>query len=229
MVSSPTRTHVLLLPSKVAKLSRDEREMDPDAEMKVSLWRPDMLTGVIELRDDLTIARADTSAGLVLGWPLPRMHGRELTRFLHCPRGLTYEDLMGAKGRGGGSRRMPVAGPRKAFEGRHSDGMPLQLTLQGAQKNGKERRRAVIMIKVGGCLHRRRFNCARTSSQGPRYSWVFVPPVLPLSRAWNPGSGCLHGRSYGRIRHCASTPQNSPPRASRCSPPTRALWSSCRS
>ena len=55
-----------------------------------------------------------------------------LQRFLHLPAGTTFEKMMGAKRSKGKSMKggTPSVGPKITFEGYHSDGQPLSITLQ---------------------------------------------------------------------------------------------------
>ena len=58
-----------------------EPTSDEEVELvAVSLWRPDMVTGMIELDSALKIMKADSMAAAALGHTLPSMYGRNLSR-----------------------------------------------------------------------------------------------------------------------------------------------------
>lgn len=46
----------------------------------VSLWRPDMVTGMVELDRSLKVMKADAMAAAALGHTLPSLYGRNLSR-----------------------------------------------------------------------------------------------------------------------------------------------------
>lgn len=54
-------------------------EGEPDVFVYVSLWRADMLTGVVEISDAGVIVKADPATGLVFG----RLHSVLLNHYLH--------------------------------------------------------------------------------------------------------------------------------------------------
>lgn len=129
----------------------------------VTLWRPEMVTGVLELDASLKILKADGHAAMALGRSLPTLYGHHLQRFLKqgaVP--LTFDELMGVKAKnatrpGGGLKgRKPGAlhgtGPKRQLEGLHKDGYPLALTMQAALKHGRDRERLVVMVKTNSSI-----------------------------------------------------------------------------
>ncbi|KAG2422329.1 hypothetical protein HXX76_016114 [Chlamydomonas incerta] len=156
----------------------------------IRLWRPELLTGVIELNERMTVLKADPVAGLIFGIPASSMCQQPLTRFLKLgppgapsmksgviggtlsvrsgaagvgaaagPRGsasgapnqlVSMESLLGNKHvKGGikGGKNAHKTGPRRVFEARHADGLPLQISFQAALKAGSATQRLVAAIK----------------------------------------------------------------------------------
>ncbi|KXZ48338.1 hypothetical protein GPECTOR_28g744 [Gonium pectorale] len=138
----------------------------------VRLWRPEMLSGVLELNDRMMVVKADAAAGLIFGIPSYSMNQQPLSRFLKLgppgalsmksgavsavsgatnahPHLLSKEALMGNKHVKGGMKGKIAhrTGPRRIFEARHADGMPLQIALQVALKNGTSSTRLMAAIK----------------------------------------------------------------------------------
>ncbi|PNW87648.1 hypothetical protein CHLRE_02g142166v5 [Chlamydomonas reinhardtii] len=156
----------------------------------IRLWRPELLTGVIELNERMTVLKADPVAGLIFGIPASSMSQQPLTRFLKLgppgamsmksglvgaalsvrsgaggggavagPRGsasgaatqlISMESLLGNKHvKGGmkGGKNAHKTGPRRVFEARHADGLPLQISFQAALKAGSATQRLVAAIK----------------------------------------------------------------------------------
>ena len=122
-----------------------------DAVVEIKLWRPDMLSGVLEVDRDLKIIKGDISAAAVFGRSLPQMFGRNLRAFLKPLQSsaITVKELMGirASKAGGVKKKHPVVGPKRQFEGLHSDGLPLTVTLQLALKNGVDENKMVALVK----------------------------------------------------------------------------------
>ncbi|GAX73194.1 hypothetical protein CEUSTIGMA_g647.t1 [Chlamydomonas eustigma] len=125
----------------------------------VQLWRPDMLTGIIEIDANLKITKSDALAAAVLGQTTSSLYSMHLGRILDLPSGTTFNSLLSAKrlkGSDQGVRRnvgsLGHVGPSKKFEGRHGDGQQLSITFQGALKYGKldaDRLMAMIKCKSG--------------------------------------------------------------------------------
>ncbi|GLI68263.1 hypothetical protein VaNZ11_012618, partial [Volvox africanus] len=159
----------------------------------VKLWRPELLSGVLELNEKMVVVKADSAAGLIFGVPSYTMSQQPLSRFLKLgPPGansvrknstastpgasgpevritasndavaagdggatqpaplITRESLMGnhhIKGGMKGGKLAHKTGPRRIFEARHADGMPLQISFQVALKNGTSATRLVAAIK----------------------------------------------------------------------------------
>ncbi|GIL79405.1 hypothetical protein Vretimale_18290 [Volvox reticuliferus] len=159
----------------------------------VKLWRPELLSGVLELNEKMVVVKADSAAGLIFGVPSYTMSQQPLWRFLKLgapgstslhktsavsapgANGLevrvsasnnavaagdgdsaqpapliTKESLMGnhhVKGGMKGGKLAHKTGPRRIFEARHADGMPLQISFQVAMKNGTSATRLIAAIK----------------------------------------------------------------------------------
>ncbi|KAG2487286.1 hypothetical protein HYH03_014127 [Edaphochlamys debaryana] len=145
----------------------------------IKLWRPELLGGVMELNDRMTVIKADTAAGLIFGVPATSMFQQPLSRFLKLgPPGaqsvklgaapgaafkagaaggdagsaqqlLSKESLLGNTHAKGGMKGKVAhrTGPRRVFEARHMDGLPLQISLQVAMKNGNSNTRLMALIK----------------------------------------------------------------------------------
>ena len=66
------------LPSQIEAF---EPTSDEEVELvAVSLWRPDMVTGMVELDSALKVMKADRMAAAALGHTLPSMYGKNLSR-----------------------------------------------------------------------------------------------------------------------------------------------------
>ena len=52
--------------------------------IKLQLWRRDILTGVMELNDDLKIMRADPTVGLIVGMPSTHLLKQPLHKCVRC-------------------------------------------------------------------------------------------------------------------------------------------------
>lgn len=51
------------------------------SRIRVTLWRRDMLTGVVELDEDLVVRRASPMTGLIVGVPSTAMLKKPLQRY----------------------------------------------------------------------------------------------------------------------------------------------------
>jgi hypothetical protein len=110
--------------------------MHAGAAYAISLWRPDMITGVIELTHDLRIAKADVMAALALGRELPDMHMRHLGRVVKLTPGFDFDELLGWRTKTGKAvkkkKQVRHDEGRGGEEGRDESG-------EGYERQGKER------------------------------------------------------------------------------------------
>ncbi|GLI66740.1 hypothetical protein VaNZ11_010687 [Volvox africanus] len=103
---------------------------------RIILWRRDVLTGVVELDDQLIVRRADVSTGLIVGLPPPSLQRMPLHRLLDINKGMSWQDLMLSDSRKHkpsalkGSTTAVVSEPR-AFIGPHPDGGTMRIIVQG--------------------------------------------------------------------------------------------------
>ncbi|KAG2424794.1 hypothetical protein HXX76_014218 [Chlamydomonas incerta] len=125
----------------------------PQNLARIILWRRDLLCGVVELDEQLTVRRADMDTGLIVGLPPSSLGHMPLHRLLpEVPAGAKWGELMkdaggGKKGKAadaaakksalkGGAVGLVVSGPR-AFLGAHPDGGTMRVLLQGVSSGAE--------------------------------------------------------------------------------------------
>ncbi|GLI61938.1 hypothetical protein VaNZ11_004468 [Volvox africanus] len=108
--------------------------------IRVTLWRRDLLTGVVELDEDLVIRRASPITGLIVGMPSTSMLKKPLQRFLDVPADTSWEKLAEAHSRHKKQRsalksssNRGVISPIMAFIGPHPDTGTMRIIVQGVQ------------------------------------------------------------------------------------------------
>ncbi|KAG2497227.1 hypothetical protein HYH03_004816 [Edaphochlamys debaryana] len=107
--------------------------------IRVTLWRRDLLTGVVELDENLVIRKANAMTGLIVGMPSSAMSKKPIQHFLNMPEGATWDSittahahhkqrsaLKTATNRGTISPVMPFLGP-------HPDSGTMRILCQGVQ------------------------------------------------------------------------------------------------
>ncbi|KXZ46877.1 hypothetical protein GPECTOR_40g611 [Gonium pectorale] len=110
--------------------------------MRVTLWRRDLLSGVVELDEGLVVRRASLMTGLIVGLPAGAMQRKPLARFLDLPEGATWERLAAAHSRGkrsalkASTARHGAISPLMAFVGPHPDMGTMRILVQGVQGGG---------------------------------------------------------------------------------------------
>ncbi|KAG2431591.1 hypothetical protein HYH02_013284 [Chlamydomonas schloesseri] len=118
--------------------------------VRLTLWRRDVLSGVVELDESLTLRRASPLLGLITGVPSSVMIRKPLSKFLNFPPEVTtWEQLVVATGAGnvhGHHRNQKsslksavdkgVVSPILALVGAHPDSGTMRLLVQGVTMLG---------------------------------------------------------------------------------------------
>ncbi|EFJ45817.1 hypothetical protein VOLCADRAFT_93925 [Volvox carteri f. nagariensis] len=99
---------------------------------RIILWRRDILTGTVELDEQLVVRKADISTGLIVGLPPSSLPKMPLSRS-HKPSALK------------GSTTAVVSEP-KAFIGPHPDGGTMRIILQGVSSLGSSSGRILVTL-----------------------------------------------------------------------------------
>lgn len=123
--------HVTVPKAAVMLVEGEQRE--DEQVVKLHLWRRDMLCGSVELDSNLTIRKADHSAGLILGVPPGLLPKHPLHRYIDIPPKISWESLMKIKQKRGALKTVStgvMSAPQK-FMGNHPDGGTMRVTLQG--------------------------------------------------------------------------------------------------
>ncbi|KAG2423934.1 hypothetical protein HXX76_014875 [Chlamydomonas incerta] len=113
----------------------------------VTLWRRDLLSGVVELDERLTVRRASPMAGLIVGLPSTAMMRKPIQRFLDMPADVSWEELVaqfarkghGAKQRSalkGAAGARGTVSPVMPFIGPHPDTGTMRILTQGVSVLG---------------------------------------------------------------------------------------------
>ncbi|GLC68270.1 hypothetical protein PLESTF_000670100 [Pleodorina starrii] len=117
-----------------------------EPRVRITLWRRDLLSGVVELDEELVIRRASPLTGLITGLPTTAMLRKPLSRFLNLPHVTSWEKLVAASGHQGHGHHKKSAlkatndrgsiSPVMAFIGPHPDTGTMRLMVQGVQTLG---------------------------------------------------------------------------------------------
>ncbi|KAG2434419.1 hypothetical protein HYH02_012249 [Chlamydomonas schloesseri] len=114
----------------------------------VTLWRRDLLTGVVELDERLVVRRASPMTGLIVGLPASAMMRKPIQKFLDMPTDVSWEQLVdqfGRKGHHGAKQRPALKGaaaargtvsPVMPFIGPHPDTGTMRILTQGVSVLG---------------------------------------------------------------------------------------------
>ncbi|GLC73343.1 hypothetical protein PLESTF_001365300 [Pleodorina starrii] len=110
------------------------------SRIRVTLWRRDLLTGVVELDEELTVRRASPMTGLITGIPSTAMLKKPLQKFLDLPADKSWEKLSEEHSRHRKQRsalkssgNRGVVSPVMAFIGPHPDTGTMRIIIQGVQ------------------------------------------------------------------------------------------------
>ncbi|EFJ47903.1 hypothetical protein VOLCADRAFT_104960 [Volvox carteri f. nagariensis] len=117
-----------------------------EPRVRVTLWRRDRLTSVLELDEELIIRRASPLTGLITGLPTSAMLRKPLSRFLNIPHSASWDKLVAATRQPGHGHHKKSAlkattdrgsiSPVMAFIGPHPDSGTMRLMVQGVQTLG---------------------------------------------------------------------------------------------
>ncbi|GLI60701.1 hypothetical protein VaNZ11_002794 [Volvox africanus] len=123
---------------------------DHEPRVRITLWRRDRLSSVLELDEELVIRRASPLTGLITGLPTTAMLRKALGRFVNLPDSASWEKLVAAACKQGHghhehhnkksamkatSDRGSIS-PVMAFIGPHPDSGTMRLMMQGVQTLG---------------------------------------------------------------------------------------------
>ncbi|GIM12312.1 hypothetical protein Vretimale_15676, partial [Volvox reticuliferus] len=116
------------------------------ARVRVVLWRRDLLSGVVELDEELTVRKANTSTGLIFGLPAAFMHKKPLGKFLDVPHGSTWTSLVASQRHHHhqpnrrsalkSSSERGIVSPLLVLTGPHPDGGSMRVVVQGVETLG---------------------------------------------------------------------------------------------
>ncbi|GFR46157.1 hypothetical protein Agub_g7684 [Astrephomene gubernaculifera] len=122
------------------------------SRLHITLWRRDLLSGVLELDEDLVVRRASPLAGLITGLPTSALLRKPLSRFLDLPpRAPTWDALVAVahphthahqhqhvhkKSALKATSDRGSISPVMAFIGPHPDSGTMRLIVQGVQTLG---------------------------------------------------------------------------------------------
>ncbi|EFJ48000.1 hypothetical protein VOLCADRAFT_91579 [Volvox carteri f. nagariensis] len=155
-------------PRRISRSACLQVELDEEAEgggaevngesgvrIQVTLWRRDLLSGVLELDDELIIRRASPLAGLITGLPTFAMLRRPLSQFLNIPHSASWDKLVAATRQPGHGHHKKSAlkattdrgsiSPVMAFIGPHPDSGTMRLMVQGVRTLGPGARPKVTL------------------------------------------------------------------------------------
>ncbi|KAG2482503.1 hypothetical protein HYH03_018578 [Edaphochlamys debaryana] len=104
--------------------------------IRLTLWRRDLMAGVVELDEDLVIRKASFLTGLITGVPASFMHKKPLSKFLDIPEGATWDKLVSGSGPKKKSALKaaplhPTVSPLLMYIGPHPDSGTMRLKMQG--------------------------------------------------------------------------------------------------
>mmetsp|Transcript_27632 Transcript_27632/g.60501 ORF Transcript_27632/g.60501 Transcript_27632/m.60501 type:complete len:2143 (+) Transcript_27632:192-6620(+) len=123
--------------------------------VQIALWRRDLMTGLVEVDDQLRVHKADAVSGLIMGTPHSAMLRTPLSKYLDLPdapwdqvMGIVSRNQRGALKGASAATRIEV-GQLKAYEGPHPDGGTMRILVQGCSHvdSSTGRTRISIMLK----------------------------------------------------------------------------------
>ncbi|KAG2494774.1 hypothetical protein HYH03_007018 [Edaphochlamys debaryana] len=163
--------------------------------IRLTLWRRDLMSGVLELDEDLVIRKASFLTGLITGVPSPFMHRKPLSRFLDVPEGATWDQLLSAAGPNSKQKSAlkaaplrPTVSPVLMYLGPHPDSGTMRLRIQGVHVPAPNGRAKIIAT-----LH------PDTSYTGAHVDLVRVLKLDDLAASVHgDGQGERHGNRSGR-------------------------------
>ncbi|KAG2486668.1 hypothetical protein HYH03_014723 [Edaphochlamys debaryana] len=113
-----------------------EDEDTAGTRIKVTLWRRDLMAGMVELDEDLVIRKASFLTGLITGVPSSFMHKKPLSKFLDIPEGATWDKLVKTaapqkKSALKAAAQKGIISPVLMYVGPHPDSGTMRLRMQG--------------------------------------------------------------------------------------------------
>ncbi|KAG2450421.1 hypothetical protein HYH02_004923 [Chlamydomonas schloesseri] len=108
--------------------------------LRVTLWRRDLLAGVVEMDDSMVIKKANIMAGLIVGLPASILGRKPLQKFIDgVDATTTWSQLVDKHTKGHNKKRSALKGtadqgtisPQMAFIGPHPDTGNMRIFLQG--------------------------------------------------------------------------------------------------
>ncbi|PNW74156.1 hypothetical protein CHLRE_13g587550v5 [Chlamydomonas reinhardtii] len=113
---------------------------DNGIRIKVTLWRRDLLSGVVELDEGLVIRKASYMTGLIVGMPAAALTKKPIQRFLDIPYDISWDKLVAANSKGHNKKKGALKtannnrgtiSPVMAFIGPHPDTGTMRILTQG--------------------------------------------------------------------------------------------------
>ncbi|KAG2486667.1 hypothetical protein HYH03_014722 [Edaphochlamys debaryana] len=166
-------------------------EEDNGTRIKVTLWRRDLMAGVVELDEDLVIRKASFLTGLITGLPPSYMQKKPLSKFLDIPESATWEKLCNAaapqkKSALKAAAQKGIISPVLMYVGPHPDSGTMRLRMQG-----------VHMLVPGG-----RAKIIATLHPDTTYTGAHVDLMKVLKI--DTGASSVHGGDHGEGSGAAS-------------------------
>ncbi|PNW76743.1 hypothetical protein CHLRE_11g469500v5 [Chlamydomonas reinhardtii] len=122
--------------------------------VKLTLWRRDLLTGVVELDEGLVVRKASPMTGLIVGVPASAMNKKPIQKFLDMPRNTSWAQIAAShsrhrnhqaggadankrsalKGGAAAAAQRGVVSPVMPFIGPHPDAGTMRILVQGVEQ-----------------------------------------------------------------------------------------------
>ncbi|EFJ46271.1 hypothetical protein VOLCADRAFT_93382 [Volvox carteri f. nagariensis] len=111
-----------------------------NVHIKLTLWRRDLLTGMVELDEQLQIRKASYMTGLMVGLPSTAMLRKPLHKFLDLPHRKTWAQISDSAHKSHKRSALKISrnhgalvSPQMAFLGPHPDMGTMRILVQGVQ------------------------------------------------------------------------------------------------
>ncbi|KAG2432252.1 hypothetical protein HXX76_009170 [Chlamydomonas incerta] len=134
-------------------LAAQHQDSVPVARVKLTLWRRDLLTGVVELDEGLVVRKASPMTGLIVGLPASAMIKKPIQKFLDMPRNTPWAQIAAShsrhrnhqaaadankrsalKGGAAAAAQRGVVSPLMPFIGPHPDAGTMRILVQGVEQ-----------------------------------------------------------------------------------------------
>ncbi|KAG2446966.1 hypothetical protein HYH02_008120 [Chlamydomonas schloesseri] len=134
--------------------SHNQQDEVTVARVKLTLWRRDLLTGVLEMDEGLVVRKASYMTGLIVGMPATAMIKKPIQKFLDMPRNTSWAQIAAShsrhrghhaaaeannkrsalKGGAAAAAQRGVVSPLMPFIGPHPDAGTMRILVQGVEQ-----------------------------------------------------------------------------------------------